>query len=169
MSQHCACPSNRKAAQTLQIKEGKSMKKTLSLDELGIKYNTDKASLYNYNNNTIKGHDYLRYYELFLKELKKEKFSMVELGCFTGASLKMWKEYYSKAEIIGVDLNPNLKRLEEERIHFICSDAVAEDLPEKLKEFKNIKCIIDDCSHAWGDQRRSFEMLFPILNGGGIT
>ncbi len=149
-----------------QAKE-KYMPKKISLDELGIKYNTDKASLYTRNNVTLKGHDYLKYYELFLKELKKETFTMVELGCFTGASLKMWKEYYPKAQIVGVDLNPNLKRLEEERIHFLCSNAVASDLPAKLKEFKNIKCIIDDCSHAWGDQRRSFEMLFPILNGGG--
>lgn len=138
------------------------------LDKLGLKYNTDKASLYNRRGTVGKGHDYLKYYELFLSTMKNEEFALVELGCYTGASLKMWKEYFPYAHIIGVDLNEKLSVLEQERISFVCSDAVADDLPQKLITLnKNIMCIIDDCSHAWGDQRRSFEMLFPILQSGG--
>ncbi len=137
------------------------------LDNLGKKYNTDKASTFLCQDKTYQGHDYLKYYELFLKELVNEEFTLTELGCFTGASLRMWKEYFPKAHIVGVDLNPNLKTLEEENINFICSNATAEDLPAKLTQFSNIKCIIDDCSHAWGEQRLSFEMLFPILISGG--
>ena len=144
------------------------MAKFRYLDDLGLKYNTDKASLYKLRDTVIKGHDYLKYYELFLSTLLDEEFALVELGCFTGASLKMWKEYFPKAHIIGVDLNEKLSSLEEDRISFVCSDAVAEDLPQKLLYCNNnIMCIIDDCSHAWGDQRRSFEMLFPILKSGG--
>ena len=140
------------------------------LDNLGLKYNTDKASRYvRSNKNEVMGHDYLRHYELFLEKFLEDTFSLVELGCFTGASLRMWGEYFQKATIIGVDLNPNLSSLETEQIKFICSDATAQDLPEKILQTtdKDIKCIIDDCSHAWGDQRRSFEMLFPILASGG--
>lgn len=139
------------------------------LDKLGQKYNTDKASQYTRRGNLTKGHDYLRHYELFLSTLLDEPFTLIELGCYTGASLKMWKEYYAKAHIIGVDLDEKLARLEEERISFVCSDAVADDLPQKLSKFnENIMCIIDDCSHAWGDQRRTFEMLFPMVNSGGF-
>ncbi len=139
------------------------------LDKLGLKYNTDKASQYRRKDNTVAGHDYLRQYELFLSALKDKKFTLVELGCYTGASLKMWKEYFPYAHIIGVDLNEKLSSLEEERISFICSDAVSETLPSKLSSYnEDILCIIDDCSHAWGDQRRSFEMLFPLLKSGGF-
>lgn len=140
-----------------------------SLQEIGIKYNTDKAwSRINSKNEKVYGHNYLKYYELFLQTIREHKFTLVELGCYTGASLKMWKEYFPHANIIGVDLNKDLKKLEEERISFICSDATASDLPQKItKNDKNIECIIDDCSHAWGDQRRTFEMLFPILADGG--
>ena len=139
------------------------------LDKLGQKYNTDKASQYTRRGNLTKGHDYLRHYELFLSTLLDEPFTLIELGCYTGASLKMWKEYYAKAHIIGVDLDEKLARLEEERISCVCSDAVADDLPQKLSKFnENIMCIIDDCSHAWGDQRRTFEMLFPMVNSGGF-
>ncbi len=137
------------------------------LDELGLKYNTDKASKYTIRGNVIDGHDYLRQYEIFLAPLRDETFTLVELGCFTGASLKMWKEYFPAGHIVGIDLNSKLSSLEEDRISFICSNAVAGDLPEKLAVYNDILCIIDDCSHAWGDQRRSFEMLFPMLKSGG--
>lgn len=140
------------------------------LDSLGCKHNTDKASSFEYNGNIFQGHDYLKYYEEFLYKFKKEKFALIELGCFRGSSLRMWKKYFPKADIIGVDLNEDLRPvLEADKIKFICSDATSEDLPVKISETttQNIKCIIDDCSHAWGDMRRSFEMLFPILSNGG--
>ncbi len=142
--------------------------KKISLDDLGKKYATDKAGEYTWGNELRKGHDYLRYYELFLRDLKKKKFTLLELGCFTGASLKMWKEYFPKAKIVGVDLDKSLTRIVEDRIDFICSNATSPDLPELLEEdLGTISCIIDDCSHAWSDQRLSFEMLFPLLNSGG--
>ena len=143
----------------------------VSLDSLGIKYNTDKASKFTYNNQEYKGHDYLRQYEIFLKELIKKEFTLVELGCYRGSSLRMWKEYFKKVNVIGVDLNQNLSHaLQAENIGYICSDATAEDLPEKILNLckpDSIMCILDDCSHAWGDQRRSFEMLFPLVKSGG--
>lgn len=145
------------------------MVKLGNLEELGVKYNTDKAGMYKRRGNFVKGHDYLRHYELFLSPLKDDEFTLVELGCYTGASLKMWKEYFPKAKIVGVDLNEKLVSLEEDRISFLCSDATAEDLPQKLSRYdQNIMCILDDCSHAWGDQRRTFEMLFPLLKSGGF-
>ena len=59
------------------------------LEKLGIEFNTDKASKVCWDNTTYQGHDYLKYYELFLAPMKTQKFTLVELGCFTGASLKM--------------------------------------------------------------------------------
>ena len=148
------------------IYEGENME---SLHEIGIKYNTDKAwSRINKKGVKVYGHNYLKYYELFLQSLREHKFTLVELGCYTGASLKMWKEYFPHANIVGVDLDESLKKLEEDRISFICCDATSSDLPEKIVHYgQHIECIIDDCSHAWGDQRRTFEMLFPMLADGG--
>ncbi len=140
------------------------------LDNLGLKYNTDKASKYiRSNGQEVMGHDYLRHYELFLEKYKDKSFTIVELGCYRGSSLRMWGEYFPQSTVIGVDLNPNLATMENEQIKFIASDATATDLPDKIlaKTDKVIKCIIDDCSHAWGDQRRSFEMLFPLVASGG--
>ena len=146
------------------------MKKSENLDSIGRKYNTDKASEFMSNNSVYKGHDYLKYYEIFLNGFRKKKFALIELGCFRGSSLKMWKQYFPDADIIGVDLDKTLeKELKAADIKFIRSDATSDNLPEKISKSTtyDINCIIDDCSHAWGDMRRSFEMLFPVLNSGG--
>lgn len=142
---------------------------TETLRDLGLKYNTDKADTYRVGSKGKQlGHNYLKYYELFLENMRYDDFTVVEMGCFTGASLKMWKEYFPHAQIIGIDLNEKLVSLEEERIKFICSDATSPDLVKVLSDCSNnIRLIIDDCSHAWADQRISFEQLFPILAGGG--
>ena len=108
------------------------------LDELGKKYNTDKASVYNTGDKIIKAHDYLNRYELFLNAMLNEEFTLVELGCFRGSSLKMWEEYFKNATIIGIDLNEQLKLIEDERIKFICADATSTDLPNQLKKYLKI-------------------------------
>ena len=141
-----------------------------SLDELGIKYGTDKASVYMKDGQEVNGHDYLRRYELFLRELIDEEFTLVELGVDKGASLKMWEEYFPKAFIIGVDLDPDVSRLDTDRIKCITADATSKDLPNTICKMLNgrAKCIIDDCSHAWSSQRMSMENLFPaLLDRGG--
>lgn len=140
------------------------------LNSLGNKHNTDKSNEYILENVLTQGHDYLKNYELFLKEFINDEFTLVELGCDKGESLRMWREYYPKAEIIGIDIKPEVEKiLEPDNIKFICENAASDDLPQKISETatKDIKIIIDDCSHAWGDQRYSFEKLFPILSSGG--
>lgn len=65
----------------------------MTLDEIGLKYNTDKSS---------RAHGYLDFYEkYFPKDLQGR---ILEIGVMDGYSLKMWNEYYSKAEIIGIDI-----------------------------------------------------------------
>ena len=53
------------------------------LNELGIKYNTDKSSQY---------HNYLRKYEFFLKPYSNLVLNVLELGVFNGGSLNMCEE-----------------------------------------------------------------------------
>jgi hypothetical protein len=57
----------------------------MKLKEIGEKYGTDKVE-----------HDYLDFYE---KELPKQVGKLLEIGVLNGASLRMWKEYYTEAAI----------------------------------------------------------------------
>ncbi len=144
------------------------MFKKRTLDEIGKKYNTDKSSTFLHNNETYSGHDYLRYYDFFLSSLRDKKITFIELGIFRGASLKMWRDYFKAAKIVGVD-NTKIAHIEEERIDVIYTDVPSDDLLSKLEKYKGtIWGIVDDCSHAWSNQRVAFETLFPLLESGGF-
>ncbi len=55
------------------------------LDELSIKYDTDKGST---------GHWYTPYYEQIFGSIRDEVESVVEVGRGSGASLRMWRDYF---------------------------------------------------------------------------
>jgi hypothetical protein len=76
----------------------------MRLNELAIKYNTDKSSL---------DHDYIKHYEKYFSENREKYTKVLELGIYTtntgdvdksGASLKMWMDYFPNADIIGLDI-----------------------------------------------------------------
>ena len=128
------------------------------LDEIGMKEQTDKCCF---------DHNYLDKYELFLQNMRRDKFRLLELGVFHGASERMWKEYFPYAEIYGVDINPSCKDYEEERIKIITMDLSDVENLEKLKEISP-RVIIDDASHIWSHQIKALFTLFSALPSGGI-
>lgn len=137
------------------------MLKSKVLDEIGRKYQTDKCG------GDDSAHDYLRKYEYFFRPLKNEAFTFLELGIFKGASLKTWADYFTSAEIIGVDIEEDTKRHAEGRIKVIVGDLSRTDFLRNLAEL-NPRIIIDDASHWWPDQLRALFVLYPLLVSGGI-
>ena len=80
----------------------------MTLDELAIKYNTDKSSL---------DHQYTKHYQKYFDQFINNPKKILELGIYTtkidkdgptvnesGASLKMWSDYFTNAKIYGLDL-----------------------------------------------------------------
>lgn len=134
------------------------------LDELAIKYGTDKSS---------KRHDYMRFYEFYFLHFQKEKFNFLELGVGPeknkGKSLKTWHDYFPNAQIIGVDKRPDAKTVEEERISIEIGDLGSIDFLNYIsKKYPYNKIILDDASHRWSHQVLSFEILFPTVEPGGL-
>lgn len=124
------------------------------LNDIGLKHGTDKA-------------EYHKYLDFYQKHLPKRTFKgrLLEIGIFDGSSLRMWREYYPKAEIVGVD-NSLRWGLEIEGVELIELDATD---PSALAELGNFDIIIDDGSHYTADQQASFEQLFYTqLNKGGL-
>lgn len=111
----------------------------------------------------------MRHYDFLFHSFRNDKFNLVEFGCLGGSSLRTWKKYFPNAEIYGVDLDENAKNLEEERINIVIGNAAAK---ETFNEFKNkiasAFIILDDASHAWGDQRRSLELFWDLVSPGGF-
>ena len=148
------------------------------LNSIGIKFNTDKASIWSGINKTIQnslGHDYLRKYEFFIREfLDLEDFNMLELGAGPGenigASIRMWSEYFLNANTITVvDIQKNVVDLTEINKNIIPIHGDLGD-PKLLKSLANNKynLIIDDASHFWEHQILAFENLFDSLCPGGV-
>lgn len=133
------------------------------LDEIGLKYDADKSSRF---------HHYLDFYQ---EHLPDRDFSgrLLEIGVMDGLSMKMWREYYPNAEIVGIDIKEDMASYMHnsdwqvpESVQLITCDAAD---PKQTKKLGNFDIIIDDGSHYWKDQQKSFEQLYySQLNKGGI-
>ncbi|HTW72094.1 MAG TPA: tetratricopeptide repeat protein [Acetobacteraceae bacterium] len=132
--------------------------KTGLLDVIGLLEGTDKSSLHN---------GYLHAYESLFHEFRDESFDLIEIGIFRGSSLALWQEYFPKARIIGVDIEPSCKRFEGGRVIVeIGSQADPEFLAQLLRKYRPL-IIIDDGSHLAPHIQIAFEHLFPGLLPGG--
>ncbi|MCX2975729.1 class I SAM-dependent methyltransferase [Halieaceae bacterium IMCC8485] len=129
-----------------------------SLKKIGLSVGTDK----------IRHHGYHRYYTTFLEHLRDMDFAMLEIGIERGGSLKMWSEYFSRAEIYGIDIN---KGFQHPRGIVFKGDQSDLDLLNEVNENieKEVRFIIDDGSHHPEHQLRTFNYLFGnMLSNGGI-
>jgi hypothetical protein len=127
-----------------------------SLREISERVNTNK--LY---------HQYEYFYEDKLKHLRNRKIKLLEIGIFEGNSLRMWKEYFPKAEIYGIDVVDDLL-FTEERIHtFKADQGKRHQLKQLMDELGKFDVIIDDGSHRVDHQQISMGVCFPYLKNGG--
>ena len=130
------------------------------LDKLGKKYGSDKSS---------SGHDYLKTYDRLFVPWRHKEITLLEIGVFNGASITCWEEYFSKAKIVGVDIDPKTKSFERGRVKIENIDqSNVEDLARIALEYGPFDIIIDDGSHYWNHQITSLIYLFPFLKSGGF-
>jgi hypothetical protein len=81
----------------------------------------------------------------------------------------MWRDYFPRAKIVCIDRKPEVKEIEEERIHVeIGSAASREVLTATLDRHGAPRVVVDDGSHRWDHQRVAFKHLFPALEPGGV-
>ena len=129
------------------------------LDEIAIKYGTDKSSLF---------HNYAIKYDKLLSQFREQFTNILEIGVQFGNSVRMWEEYFPNAIINGIDIDPNCKKYETERIKIIIANQENETQLKELKKLGSFDLIIDDGSHIYKHQILTFQTLFPFLKKGGI-
>lgn len=112
---------------------------------------------------------YLDIYDQHFKQYRGKRVTIVEFGVLHGGSLQMWKKYFGrKARIIGVDIEPRCKELEEKRIEIFIGDQADRKFLQKLqREVGPIDIIIDDGGHVMKQQITTFEEMWPALKNGG--
>lgn len=126
------------------------------LYKIGINVETDK--MYH--------HGYHRFYSNIIKKDIKQ---MLEIGIYTGSSLKMWLEYLPECYIWGIDINMEQKG--DKFTILKCDQSNINDLNESVSKIgeNNLELIIDDGSHIPEHQILTFSVFFEkLLKSGGI-
>jgi len=134
------------------------MMKDLPLDLIGVAEGTDKHSLH---------HDYLRHYERMFMPFRHEPIDVLEIGVLDGASVRTWRQFFSRARIIGVDTNPACRPYADDRIVIEIGSQEDPSFLASLCAKYRPTIIIDDGSHQAFDIEFAFERLFPLLEPGG--
>jgi hypothetical protein len=147
------------------------------LVELVKKYETDRA----------KEHiEYVKTYDFFLKKYKDSSFNFLEVGTHLGESVKMWREYFTKAFIFSVEL-PRYQSRVFDRFSvsqgnksnmfmsndlndttFCFFDSTSQIMTNELFDNDFFDVVIDDGDHYPDAQLQTFNALFPKLKVGGL-
>jgi hypothetical protein len=153
-----------------------------SLTELSNRFGSDKGTVG--PGPGFAGHNYTPVYEAYLGGYRDRAFSLVEIGLGVqgnrweakivqgrntgGASVKMWREYFPRAHIYGLDVN-ECAYLDDERTRtFVADQGNVEDLAGFVEAVPSFDVVIDDGSHRPDHQQISLDFLFPHLSPGGL-
>jgi len=128
------------------------------LTETGSRYKTDKIE-----------HGFCSFYHHHLAARRDSIKKVLEIGVQRGASLLMWRDYFLKATVHGLDISPpQLPPLERIQLH--TGDQSDRRSLQGLLDHtgSGFDLIVDDGGHTMRQQQVSFGFLFPHLRPGGI-
>jgi hypothetical protein len=120
-------------------------------------------------------HHYAAHYQHHFNPLRKRRLNILEIGIGGyeqpdrgGKSLRMWKAFFPNSRIFGIDIYDKSPH-DEDRIKTFQGSQVDETfLRDVINKIGEVDIIIDDGSHLNAHVIKSFNILFPLLNPGGI-
>lgn len=120
-------------------------------------------------------HWYTQHYQKYFQSIKNKKLNILEIGigAYDGVvehaqSLRMWKAYFRRSQIVGVDIF-DMTHLREDRIDIRQCDQTDSDALARLSnEYGGFDIVIDDGSHVNEDVIKTFHTLFPLMRPDGI-
>lgn len=136
--------------------------KPINLDSIALRWDTDKSS---------KWHDYCVQYEFLFSRIRRTATCIFEIGVWTGASILMWRDWFAKAKIVGIDLylQDAGRCLGDPRI--AVEQINATDI-EKVSDFSRrhgpFDVVVDDGSHIPDEQISTFMTIWPYVKPGGF-
>ena len=168
-----------------------TLKENINLNEIFVKFATDKGTLRQIPVNKTKfnnyldwinrdadlsdvkneeGHNYTPFYEKHLNNIRKKKFNMLEIGVASGHSTASFYFWFPHANFYCVDIK-NYYKFFYKGNRIINYSAV--DLRNKVKvdkylrKFNSFDVIIEDAIHNKKGIFTSFKNFFPKLNKNG--
>jgi len=113
---------------------------------------------------------YFPAYEAHFERFRNRHITIFEIGVGEGGSLDQWRAYFGPfAIIVGIDINPRCKQLENEQIHIrIGSQTDVPFLESIVEEFGAPDIVIDDGSHLQHHINTTFNFLYPLVAKNGV-
>lgn len=121
---------------------------------------------------TDKSETFLPNYQECFESISNKEVKLLELGVFHGGSLLLWRDYFEKGKIVGLDIKPihfddmtgRIQVYQGRQEDIALLDRIAQETAPD-----GFDVIIDDCSHIGELTRISFWHLFNNhLKSGGI-
>ena len=126
---------------------------------------------------TRKPDHYFKIYEDVLGPLRNEHIDILELGIFSGASVRIWYDFFPNANIVALDVSQDAVQTlsdfeDDDRVHAILGDqSDAGALAKCLSHTKSgvFDVIIDDASHIGSLSKASADYLLRnCLRSAGL-
>ncbi len=121
------------------------------------------------------GHRYAQHYERHFAPLRRKRLKLLEIGIggyddpeMGGGSLRMWRTYFPRAQVYGLDICDKSAHDERRIKTFRGSQVDLEFLDSVLKQTGPLDIIIDDGSHLNEHVIQTFRHLFPRLASPGF-
>jgi hypothetical protein len=119
-------------------------------------------------------HRYTPHYETHLRFLKQRQFALLEIGIGGysrerqgGASLRMWKAFFPRAQVVGLDIEDK-SFVDEDRIRTYRGSQTDTDLLDTILAEHAVRVVVDDGSHRSEHILDTFAHVFPRLPAGAI-
>jgi predicted O-methyltransferase YrrM len=122
-------------------------------------------------------HPYTTPYSLFFEPLRHKNIKFAEVGVHHGASMRVWRAFFSQARLYGFDND-------EKNVAYITSmnlpnsildimdgskkDSIVEGFTKHSSDGELFDVIIDDASHSPEDQAMMIRSALPFLKQGGL-
>ncbi|GAB3296475.1 class I SAM-dependent methyltransferase [Epidermidibacterium keratini] len=113
---------------------------------------------------------YFAAYENHLARFEGRPVRLLEIGVNRGGSLQLWKKYLGpRAIIVGLDIDPACKQVEEPQIHVRIGSQTDTALLQSIDdEFGPFDVVLDDGSHQNAHQIATMEFLYPRMSPTGV-
>ena len=117
-----------------------------------------------------KWRNYFEIYDRHFSKFRNKEVTILEIGVSKGGSLQMWKDYFGpKCRVIGIDIDPSCKSLEEDQIEVMIGSQDDVNFLNELKEkVPKIDILIDDGGHFMNQLKVTFENLFDHISEEGV-
>jgi hypothetical protein len=140
------------------------------LEKLAFKYGSHKSPQI--------AHSYTYFYDNLFAKRNNSIHKLLEIGVGSkkdsgwpnytdGASLLMWRDFFPRAKIYGIDINKDL--VFKKNRTFLCDQADPIKLTKLIEKIgSDIDIVIDDGSHQPKDIITSCQTLMPLLKKGVV-